>query len=85
MSFQMRYNASIIPGEKTLNVLIRNFDEYQSHQLGEIKFPVNFSDINKFEKHNSSISINVFGYEKAVYHLKISKHNYKRESTVNIL
>ena len=28
-----------------------------------LKFPVNLSDINKFENHNSSISVNVFGYE----------------------
>ena len=48
-----------------------------------LKFPVNLSDINKFE--HSSISINVFGYENLVYPLRISKHNYKRESTVNIL
>ena len=25
------------------------------------KFPVNLSDINKFENHNSSIYVNVFG------------------------
>ena len=50
-----------------------------------LKFPVNLSDINKFENYNSSISVNVFGYEKAVYLLRISKHNYKRESTVNLL
>ena len=31
-----------------------------------LKFPVNVSDINKFENHNSSISVNVFGYEKLV-------------------
>ena len=43
------------------------------------------SDINKFESHNSSISVNVFGYEKLLYPLRISKHNYKRESTVNLL
>ena len=43
-----------------------------------LKFPVNFSDINKFENHNSSISVNVFGYEKLLYPLRISKHNYKR-------
>ena len=43
------------------------------------------SDINKFENHNSSISVNVFGYEKLVYPRSISKHNYKRESTVNLL
>ena len=42
-----------------------------------LKFPVNLRDINKFENHNSSISVNVFDYEKAVYPLTISKHNYK--------
>ena len=51
----------------------------------KLKFPVKFSDINKFEKHNSSISVNVFGYEKLVYPLRISEHNYKRGSTVNLL
>ena len=49
------------------------------------KFPVKLSDINKFEKHNSSIPVNVFGSEKLVYSLKISEQNYKRESTVNLL
>ena len=43
------------------------------------------SDIDKFENHNSSISVNVFGYEKLVYPLRISEHNYKRASTVNLL
>ena len=50
-----------------------------------LKFPVNLSDINKFENHNSSISVKVFDYENLVYPLRISKHNYKRESTVNLL
>ena len=43
------------------------------------------SDINKFKKHNSSISVNVFGYEKLFYLLRISEHNNKRENTVNLL
>ena len=50
-----------------------------------LKFPVKLSDIKKFESHNSSISVNVFGYEKLIYPLRISNHNYKRESTVNLL
>ena len=49
------------------------------------EFPVNLSDINKFENHNSSSSINVFGYENLVYPLRISMHNYNRESSVNLL
>ena len=48
-------------------------------------FTVNLIDINRFENHNSSISVNVFGYEKLVYPLRIGEHNYKRESTVNLL
>ena len=43
------------------------------------------SDINKFENRNSSIYVNVYGYEKLIYPLRISKHNYKLESTVNLL
>ena len=50
-----------------------------------MKFPINLIDINKFKNHNSSISVNVFGYENLVYPLRLSEHNYKRESTVNIL
>ena len=50
-----------------------------------LKFSVNLSDINKFENRNSSISVNVFGYEKLVCPHIISRHNYKRESTINLL
>ena len=50
----------------------------------ELKFPVILININKFENHNFSISVNVFGYEKLVYPLKIYEQNYKRESTVNL-
>ena len=53
--------------------------------LEGLKFPVNMSYINKFENHNSSISVNIFVYENLVYLLRISKNNYKRESTVNLL
>ena len=50
-----------------------------------LKFPVKLSDINIFENHNSSISLNAFGYKNLVYPLRINKHNYKRDSTVNLL
>ena len=53
--------------------------------MGWTEISGHLSDINKFENHNSSISVNVFGYENLVYPLRISKHNYKRESTVNLL
>ena len=50
-----------------------------------LKCPVSLTDINKFENHNSSISVNVFGYENLIYPLRISEHSYKRENTVNLL
>ena len=53
--------------------------------MGATEISVNLSDINKFEIHNSSISVKVFGYENLVFPLRISKHNYKRDSTVNLL
>ena len=46
---------------------------------------IQFRDINKFENHNSSISVSVFGYDNLVCPLRISKHNYKCETTVNLL
>ena len=39
------------------------------------EIPVNLSDMNKFENHNSSISVNVFGYENLAYPLRISTVN----------
>ena len=76
-------HTSIKSSTKTLNVLIENFEK---HQRPSIEKDRNFqSNITKFENQNSSISLNVFGYEKLVYPLRIRKHNYKRESTVNLL
>ena len=66
--------------------MIENFRETSKTLNWEgLKFPVNLSNISKFENHNSPISVNVFGYEKLVYPHRISKYNYKRESTVNLL
>ena len=81
-------------GDHTSNKSRRKTSERINKKLREksevlnwdgLKFPVHVSDINKFENHNSSISVNVFGYNKLVYPLRISKHNNKRESTVNLL
>ena len=38
-----------------------------------IEYPVSLKDIDKFEKQNPSISINVFGFEGNTYPLRISK------------
>ena len=31
------------------------------------------------------MSVNIFGYGKLVYPLRLSEHNYTRESTANLL
>ena len=38
-----------------------------------IEFPVSLKDIDKFEKHNPGIGVNVFGYDKSVHILRINK------------
>ena len=50
-----------------------------------INFPANWKDIDKFEKNNPTISVNVFVHEKrhVLYPLRISNH--KRETDANLL
>ena len=82
----MRDHTSIKSEEKNSQRIDRKFQETSKTINWEgLNFLVNLSDINKVENHNSSISVDVFGYEKLVYPLRICKHNYKRESTVNLL
>ena len=84
--FKWAITRALNPVEKNSERIDRKLQETSKILNWEgLKFPVNLSDINKFEKHNSSISPNVFGYEKLVYALTISKHKYKRENTVNLL
>ena len=83
----MGYYTSIKSSRiKTLNVLIKNFEKNQRSSIGMVW---NFQSIWVISINLKiiilQISVNVFGYEKLVYPLRISKHNYKRESTVNLL
>ena len=83
--FQMGYYTSINPVEKHSEHIDKKLRETSKiHNWEGLKFPVNLSDINKFENHNSSISVNAFGYENLVYPLRIIKHNCKREGTLNL-
>ena len=47
-----------------------------------ITFPVDLKQIDRFEKQNDSLSINVFGYINSVYPLRISK--FDREKQVDL-
>ena len=53
--------------------------KYKEH-LGKlnftgIDFPVSLKDIDKFEKQNHGIGVNVFGYDKDVHALRLNKAN----------
>ena len=71
--FKWAITRALIPVEKNSERIHKKLREKSEVlNLDGLKFPVNLSDINKFENHNSSISVNVFGYEKPVYPLRIS-------------
>ena len=84
--FKWAIKGALNPVEKHSERIDQNVRETSMVLNWEgLKFPVNLSDINTFENHNSSISVNVLGYENLVYPLRLSKHKYKRERTVNLL
>ena len=48
-----------------------------------IEFSASLKHVDKFEKQNPTVSVNVFGYQKEVYPLRISKK--ANDKTVNLL
>ena len=64
---------SVEKNSERIDIKLREKPEVLNWQ--GLKFPVNLSDINKFEKHNSSISVNVFGDENLVYPLRTASTN----------
>ena len=49
-----------------------------------IKFPVELNDIKTFENKNGEIAVNVFGYEREIYPLRIHKGDAKKH-IINLL
>ena len=58
-------------------------DQSERLDWSGLKFPVDLNQIAIFEKFNPSISINVFGFDKTIYPLQISKT--KRPRIVDLL
>ena len=58
-------------------------DQLERLDWSGLKFPVDLNQSAIFEKFNPSISINVFGFDKTIYPLRISKT--KRTQIVNLL
>ena len=48
-----------------------------------IEYPVSIKAIDKFERQNPTISINVFGHEESVYPLRVSK--YEDREAIDLL
>ncbi|XP_065653011.1 uncharacterized protein LOC136080322 [Hydra vulgaris] len=59
-------------------------NEAEKINWDKIEFPVSLNQITLFEKNNHDISVNVYGFEKSVYPLRISKDN-DRQHLIDLL
>ena len=82
--FKWSVTRALNPVEKNSERVSKELKD-QSERLdwSGLKFPVKLDQIAIFEKNNPQISINVFGFEGAVYPLRLSKS--KSEQTINLL
>ena len=82
--FKWSITRALNPVEKNSERITKELKD-QSERLdwSGLKFPVKLNQIAIFEKFNPSISINVFGFDKTIYPLRISKT--KRRRIVNLL
>ena len=82
--FKWSVTRALHPVEKN-SERITNILKHQSERLdwSGLKLPVDLNQIAIFEKFNPSISINVFGFDKTIYPLRISKT--KRPRIVDLL
>ena len=55
--------------------------------MKDIRYPVNFRDVDRFESQNTEISISILGYNKdeRVYPLKISKYTKRKHNIVLLM
>ena len=81
--FKWAVTSAVFPKEKNAERLSKQMrKDSEKFDWTGIKFPVSLKQIDKFEKQNP-YAINVFGYEKVVYPLRISKKNC--EQVINLL
>ena len=81
--FKWAVTSAVFPAERDGERLSKQMrKDSEKFDWTGIKFPVSLKQIDKFEKQNP-YAINVFGYEKVVYPLRISKKNC--EQVINLL
>ena len=82
--FKWSITTAMYPAENHPEKICKQLKENsEKFNWDGINFPASFKDIDKFEKLNPSISINVFSYEQEVYPLRITKK--ANDKTVNLL
>ena len=80
--FKWAVTSAVFPKEKNAERLSKRMrEDSDKFDWTGIEFPVSLKQIDKFENQNN-YAINVFGYEKVVYPLRISK---KKDQVINLL
>ena len=80
--FKWAVTSAVFPAEKNAERLSKQMKkDSEKFDWTGIEFPVSLKQIDKFENQNN-YAINVFGYERVVYPLRISK---KKEQVINLL
>ena len=81
--FKWAVTSAVFPAERDGERLSKKMrEDSEKFDWTGIEFPVSLKQIDKFEN-NNPYAINVFGYEKVVYPLRISKKNC--EQVINLL
>ena len=81
--FKWAVTSALYPAEKHPERQSKYIENSEKFNWDGINFPASFKDIDNFEKLNPSVSVNVFGYEKEVYPLRITKR--ANDKTINLL
>ena len=68
---QMGCDVCIVSSRNTPREPTKYIENSKKFNWDGIEFPASFKDVDKFEKQNPSVSVNVFGYEQEVYPLRI--------------
>ena len=80
--FKWAVTSAVFPKEKNAERLSKQMrEDSKKFDWSGIEFPVSLKQIDKFENQNN-YAINVFGYERVVYPLRISK---KKDQVINLL
>ena len=84
--FKWAVTSAVFPAKEHGERLSKQMrEDSKKFDWAGIEFPVSLKQIDKFEKQNN-YAINVFGYEKVVYPLRISKRDeHSCEQVINLL